>query len=84
MPYDPDLVWVELDSAALASASGRYPEAQDRYRQAIAILAHDGFSEQEADAWDALSEACAKGGKPRDAARARERAAVLRKELRHG
>ena len=77
MPFNPDLLWVETGLADMRTASGRFPEAEDFYRQAIGILDHNGYREEEAAVLDDLAAIYEKEGKPAAVA-AREQAKSLR------
>ena len=70
MPFNPALVWVETGLADRAAAQGRFREAEDRYRQAIGILDHNGLWKKEADALDELAAIYDKDGKDEEAVKA--------------
>ena len=77
MPFNPDLVWVETGLADVDAAAGRFPDAEDHYRQAIGIFEYNGYWEQEADVLDQLAAIDEKEGKPA-AAEIRARAKSVR------
>ena len=77
MPFDPDLVWVETGLAGMEAASGRFSEAEIDYRQAIGVLDHNGYWEEEAAVLDNLAAIYDKEGRAA-AGEAREKAKSLR------
>ena len=77
MPFSPELVWVETGMAGLEAARGRFPEAEDHDRRAIATLEHNRSWNEEAGVLDDLAAIDEKDGKA-GAGEARERAKSLR------
>ncbi|MFI5347952.1 MAG: hypothetical protein ACHQ2Z_00280 [Elusimicrobiota bacterium] len=78
MPFDPDLVWAEKDAAALDLDAGRSREAEEGYRRAIAVLDHNDYWNDEADALDQLAAVCERRGERRESVDARNKAIALR------
>ncbi|MFI5350776.1 MAG: tetratricopeptide repeat protein [Elusimicrobiota bacterium] len=77
MPFDPDLVWVETGLADMAAAQGRFSQAEDHCRQAIAVLDRNGYWKEESDVLDLLAGIYARAGN-RAADETRDRAKILR------
>jgi tetratricopeptide (TPR) repeat protein len=60
---------------------GRFADAEALYRHGVRTFENSGEEPREIAMLDGLAAACEKGGKPREAAEARAKAAVLRARL---
>ncbi|MFI5348033.1 MAG: tetratricopeptide repeat protein [Elusimicrobiota bacterium] len=78
MPFDPDLVWVESGLAASAAAKRRFQDAELHYREAIAMLDHNGSWKEEAVLLDEMAEMLKRSGKASAAEKAGAQAIALK------
>ena len=81
MPFNSQIVLVELGLANIAAAQGRFHEAEDHYREVIGVLHHNNSRKEEADVLDSLAALYMKAGNHAAEDEMRARAKSLRGRL---